>query len=243
VVSIDNLGELAFFGNSTASTAEITNDSSSTFALLFASNSTAAASIIINSGNATFGDNSSAGTATITNNFTLNFNVNGSAANANITNNGFLGFADFSNAGSAQLNNNDGGAVDFSGSAGPASNHQLTVGSIAGAGTYLLGGDQLTVGLNGLSTQPRSIQPDLQAAHLIPVPPKGVGIADPLSGTAKDRKRGAFRQRFRFSLSWVRAGRHHRSPQPAFRARRQCDLQLLPPHAFGHNRLDHDHLQ
>jgi autotransporter-associated beta strand protein len=43
--------------------------------------------------------------------------------------------------------------VDFSGTAGRDGLGHITAGSIAGAGTYELGGDQLTVGLNGLSTE------------------------------------------------------------------------------------------
>jgi autotransporter-associated beta strand protein len=58
-----------------------------------------------------------------------------------------------SDGGTAQFITEASGKTDFSGSAGPANNHQLSVGSIAGAGTYLLGGDQLKVGLNGLSRE------------------------------------------------------------------------------------------
>jgi autotransporter-associated beta strand protein len=43
--------------------------------------------------------------------------------------------------------------VDFSQSSGPNGNHVLTVGSIAGAGTYELGADQLIVGKIGSSTK------------------------------------------------------------------------------------------
>ena len=42
--------------------------------------------------------------------------------------------------------------VDFSGSTGPAGNHELTAGSIAGAGSFLLGANELTVGGNNMST-------------------------------------------------------------------------------------------
>jgi hypothetical protein len=65
---------------------------------------------------------------------------------------GDVSFIGFSTGRVAQLNTDAGGTVDFSGSSGPANNNQLTVGSIAGAGTYLLGADQLTVGLEGIST-------------------------------------------------------------------------------------------
>jgi autotransporter-associated beta strand protein len=47
---------------------------------------------------------------------------------------------------------NAGGAVDFSGTAGPAGLNTVGAGSIEGAGTYFLGSNQLTVGGNNLST-------------------------------------------------------------------------------------------
>ncbi len=43
--------------------------------------------------------------------------------------------------------------VDFSGSTGPAGDNKLTVGSIAGAGVFRLGANELTVGSNNLSTE------------------------------------------------------------------------------------------
>jgi len=55
--------------------------------------------------------------------------------------------------GSAQLVTDAGGIADFSGSAGHDGLGHMTVGSIAGAGTYKLGHDQLMVGLNGLSSE------------------------------------------------------------------------------------------
>ena len=54
-------------------------------------------------------------------------------------------FSDFSTGGTAQFNTDTGGTVDFSGSEGPAGDNKLTAGSIAGAGTYHLGANQLTV--------------------------------------------------------------------------------------------------
>jgi hypothetical protein len=44
-----------------------------------------------------------------------------------------------------------------------AGNLHLAVGSIAGAGTYLLGGDQVAVGLNGLSTNVSGLIADVEA--------------------------------------------------------------------------------
>ncbi|MBV8289605.1 MAG: autotransporter domain-containing protein, partial [Hyphomicrobiales bacterium] len=76
------------------------------------------------------------------------------AGNATITTNGsaLTQFAANSNGGNAQFITNASGTVDFSGTTGPAGNKQVTAGSIAGAGTYSLGSNQLTVGGNNLST-------------------------------------------------------------------------------------------
>ena len=46
-----------------------------------------------------------------------------------------------------------GGTVDFSNSAGPAGDYKQTIGSIAGAGSYLLGANELTVGSKNQSTE------------------------------------------------------------------------------------------
>ena len=43
--------------------------------------------------------------------------------------------------------------MDFSGSTGLAGDNKLSVGSIAGAGLFLLGANELTVGGNNLSTE------------------------------------------------------------------------------------------
>jgi autotransporter-associated beta strand protein len=51
----------------------------------------------------------------------------------------------FATGGNAQLNTDAGGEVHFEFSAGPFGDGRLTAGSIAGAGTYHLGADQLTV--------------------------------------------------------------------------------------------------
>jgi autotransporter-associated beta strand protein len=61
-------------------------------------------------------------------------------------------FQDFSTGGHAQLVADAASTIDFSPSAGPAGNHALTAGSIAGKGTFELGENQLTVGGNGRST-------------------------------------------------------------------------------------------
>ena len=57
-----------------------------------------------------------------------------------------------STAGNAAITNNS-GVVDFSGSTGPAGDNKLTAGSIAGAGSFQLGPNELTVGSNNMSTE------------------------------------------------------------------------------------------
>jgi autotransporter-associated beta strand protein len=121
-----------------------------------------------------FRNSSSAGIAPITVDGTLAFRDLSTASGANITaENGFVEFndyssagaaaihtltgehttfSDFANGGSAEFITDAGGFVEFIASAGPAGDHHLTAGSIAGGGTYNLGHDQLTVGFNGLST-------------------------------------------------------------------------------------------
>src|SRR6516165_4860849 len=126
--------------------------------LSFNNNSTAAnATITTNSGGLTqFNDNSNGGNATIVNNNSgmVSFNNNSTGANAIITtNNGALTqFNDNSTGGNAQFITTVGGIVDFSNTAGPAGDGNISAGSIAGAGNYYLGSNQLTVGSNNLST-------------------------------------------------------------------------------------------
>jgi autotransporter-associated beta strand protein len=149
-VNIDNLLVLDFYNNSTAGKASIRNFSITNFFDV----STAGSAIIFNNVIISFHQSSSAGNAVITNNGAIDFFDFGTAGSATIhtTNVGVILFENVSTGGTAQLITDASGKVDFSQSLGPASNHQLTAGSIAGAGTYELGADQLTVGLNGLST-------------------------------------------------------------------------------------------
>jgi len=105
-----------------------------------------------------FSSNSTAGEASIDNFLALVFLKNSTAGNATIhtfADKSDVGtvFGDNATAGSAQLITDAGAFVDFSDSAGPDGLGHVTAGSIAGAGTYKLGGDRLTVGLNGLSTE------------------------------------------------------------------------------------------
>ena len=101
-------------------------------------------------GNLDFEDWSTSGSANIQSKSHIIFDDYSSAATAtiHILSGGFLEFNNFSSGGSAKLLTDPGATVDFFPSAGPAGNHALTIGSIAGAGTYNLGADQLIVGSN-----------------------------------------------------------------------------------------------
>ena len=132
--------------------------------------SSASKATLVNSHDIEFHDFSTTGNANISNLHFLEYFDYASAGNAVIVNDDLTEFDDFSTAGSAkihtmgggqlvftgfssggnaQLNTDAGGTVDFSPSLGPAGDHRLTVGSIAGAGTYHLGAGQLTVLGNG----------------------------------------------------------------------------------------------
>jgi fibronectin-binding autotransporter adhesin len=119
-------------------------------------NSSAFAPTFTNTGNFSFNNASTAGNAAIINNNggALSFNNKSTAANATITTNsgGLTQFNDNSNGGNAQFIANAGGIVDFSNTAGPANDGNIRAGSIAGAGNYYLGSNQLTLGSNNLST-------------------------------------------------------------------------------------------
>jgi autotransporter-associated beta strand protein len=133
--SITTNNTLSFVNSSTAGSATITNNAGSL--LQFLDSSTAGSATITNNAGSLlrFLDSSTAGSATITNTFF-----------------GLLQFNNSSTAGSATITNALGGVVDFSASAGPANNNQLSAGSLAGAGNFYLGANQLTVGGNNLST-------------------------------------------------------------------------------------------
>ena len=62
-------------------------------------------------------------------------------------------FNNNSTAGSAALLNNVGALIDFSNTTGLIGDHKVSAGSIAGAGSYNLGANELTVGSNNLSTE------------------------------------------------------------------------------------------
>ena len=157
-------GTMEFTDGSTADHATITNES----VLNFTGTSTADSATITNSSTMSFNDTSSAGSATITNNLFLNFfdgstagtatinnNANSvvsffgdtNAGSASIINNGTLVFDGNSTASNAAITNASSSAVtDFSLSTGPAGDNKLSAGSIAGAGLFQLGANELTVG-------------------------------------------------------------------------------------------------
>gem|GEM_PF-723653 len=159
--------QTVFSGNSTAGSANITNQG---FAVTqFVQDTNAGNATIVNNagglttfGTPQFNDAPSAANATITNNsdgttFFFAFSTAGSATIIT-NNNGATLFGDafggLANAtgGNAQFITNAGGIVDFSQTIGPAGDKKITAGSIAGAGDYFLGGVELTVGSNNLST-------------------------------------------------------------------------------------------
>lgn len=139
-------GNLAFNNSSTAGTANITNDST----LTFNNSSNAGSATIVNNQTATFNNSADAGSANITNNLTLTFNNSSTADSATITINGpgTTSFTGSSTGGDARFITNAGGTFDMSG----LTDGGMTAGSIEGAGSYILGGNALTVGSNNLST-------------------------------------------------------------------------------------------
>ncbi len=149
--AITNNDALNFNDSSTAGNATITNNDN----LNFNNTSTAGNAAITNAafGSIDFVNSSTAGNAIITNNSNVFFDGNSTAENATITNNHNVFFSGNSTAGNAAITNTGNGVVDFSGSTGPAGDRKLTAGSIAGAGSFVLGANELTVSGNNLSTE------------------------------------------------------------------------------------------
>ena len=161
--NIDNKGSGTIFAAFTnAGTATITNRNGG--GTVFLEQSSAANATITNSadGTTSFGtpygtDAPSAGNAVITNNYrgATEFNAFSTAGSAVITTNsgGATFFYDNSTGGNAQFITNGTGVVDFGGSFGLNGDGRITAGSIAGSGTYYIGGgNTLVVGGNNLST-------------------------------------------------------------------------------------------
>jgi autotransporter-associated beta strand protein len=148
--AITNEGFLDFFDNSKAGNASISNGNRGF--LDFNNTSTAGSATITNSGILEFNDSSTASSAAITNAYILNFSNSSSAGDATIVNNNRILFLNTSTAGNAAITNGASGTTDFGRSTGPLGDHKLSAGSINGDGTFFLGGNELTVGSNNLST-------------------------------------------------------------------------------------------
>lgn len=119
------------------------------------------AGITVNGGSATIINNSfmqlhnssSAGAASITSNFGLYFWDTSSAGSANITTTSAVEFFNNSSPGNAAITATGPLAgVRFDFTSGLNGDYKLTVGSIAGDGTFDIGHNQLTVGSNNFST-------------------------------------------------------------------------------------------
>jgi autotransporter-associated beta strand protein len=150
-------GLLAFRDGSSAQNATLLNLDGAPATIDFLDQSNAGSSTITNGTDdlLSFQTSSSAGSAVITNRGTMTFsgssgNPPSTAGSANITTDAgaTLLFQGFSTGGTAQLTTNSGGFTDFSGEGGAP----VTVGSIAGSGTYDLGSSDVAVGANSLST-------------------------------------------------------------------------------------------
>src|SRR5665213_4323 len=117
---------------------------------------TVGAAVFNNSNAISFTGGASAGNAVITNNSgsATVFNGSATADNATIINKSgsVTTFDNSATAGNAALVTEFGAVTDFSGSAGPGGYYRLSAGSIAGAGNYYLGPNELTVGSNNQST-------------------------------------------------------------------------------------------
>ena len=157
--NITSSGSIFFDNGSTAGSATISasNSNGGLGSVAFSNSSTAAnANITVNSGGGlTFLDTSTAGNANITNNgATVTFVNSSTAGSATIIINsgGTLGFQGNATAGNAAITNNAGGNVSFFLTSGPGGLNKVSAGSIAGAGNYDIGANELTVGGNNLST-------------------------------------------------------------------------------------------
>ena len=143
--------QLNFRNSSAAGNATITNTTGAT-TQFFNSSTAGNSTITINNGaSTTFHDTSTAGTATLINTGTLDFQDNSTGGNATITttNGGVLRFFQTGTGGQGRFITNAGGSFNMSG----LTSSGLTAGSIEGAGSYILGTKQITVGSNNLSTE------------------------------------------------------------------------------------------
>jgi len=181
-------GSMSFTGSSSAGSASYVLSSQA--GLSFSDTSSAGnATITSNNGQVTFSGSATAGNATITSTAGgVALTGTATAANATITNNsGSLAFLNSSTAGNATVINNLGttlfgdnatagnarliansGLIDFSADTGPLGDKAVTAGSIEGAGRFALGGNQLTVGSNNLSTTVSGVISDCGASCAYP---------------------------------------------------------------------------
>lgn len=161
--TITNDGGLtAFFSQTNAGSASITNQNSG--AIVFIDQSSAGSATIVNkdSSGTTFGavpgSTATAANATIINdaNGITDFGAFSTAGNATIItkSGGETQFFDNSTGGNARFITSGTGIVDFGGSLGAAGDGRITAGSIQGSGLYYIGGgNTLVVGGNNLSTE------------------------------------------------------------------------------------------
>ncbi|MEG6507795.1 autotransporter-associated beta strand repeat-containing protein [Methyloligella sp. 2.7D] len=147
--TILNDGNVRFYSNASAGSADITIGA--TGRIDFYAGTTADQAEITNNGDLRFQSGSTAENATIANNNSLQF-IGASAGNATITttNGADVIFDSAADGGTAAFITEAGGTVQFS--ATPNAGF-WTAGSIAGAGTYLIGGNELRVGGNDTSTE------------------------------------------------------------------------------------------
>ena len=112
--------------------------------LAFGNTSSAAGLAIHNQANAStlFNDRATAGDAAITNDSALSFNADASVGTARISNNASTILADRSSAGQASFINAPGGVIDIR----SHNSGGVSIGSLSGAGSVLLGSNTLTVG-------------------------------------------------------------------------------------------------
>ena len=147
--TITNTSGLLIFSNtSNAGTARIINNSFTSFDT---SSSAASASLTVNKGELDFSGRSTAANASIVvnNGATVTFSENATTGAATIAvNDGTMMLADSATGGQARIATGARGVVDIAGLVVPGA----AVGSIEGAGTFLLGNKTLQVGANNLST-------------------------------------------------------------------------------------------
>jgi autotransporter-associated beta strand protein len=146
ILTSGNSVTLDGFGINNASGVQQTLVNSNDGNVLFTNSSQAVSVLLTNASGSTiiFQDTSSVGSATVLNNGVLNLTGSANAGNAVISTNsgGSVSFTGNAQGGDAQFTVNSGGVFDISQSTG------VTVGSIAGAGTFNLGAENLYTGNN-----------------------------------------------------------------------------------------------